>query len=77
MSHLNFALSSNIKYQLGDLNQKLITTINALDCSTLGDNLITSHQVYYVSKVLIPGESVQNKQEHLVANKVGSVTPLV
>ena len=77
MSHLNFTLSSNIKYQLGDLNQKLITTINALDCSTLGDNLITSRQVDYVSKVLIPVESVQNKQEHLVANKVGSVTPLV
>ena len=39
----------------------------ALDGSTLGDNLITSHQVDYMSSVLIPAEAVENDQEHLVA----------
>ena len=49
MSSENFALSSINKYQLEDLqnylNQKMITVINTADGSTLGDNLITSHQV--------------------------------
>ena len=35
-------------------------------------NLITSHQVDYMSTVLIPAEAVENNQEHLVASKVGS-----
>ena len=46
------------KDQLRDLcnylNQKITTGINTLDGSTLGDNLISSHQVDYVSSVLIP-----------------------
>ena len=48
--NVNFALSnSNNKDQLRDLynylNQKVITAINTYDSSTLGNNLITSHQV--------------------------------
>ena len=47
MPNVNFALSSKNKDQLRDwydyLNQKVITTINTLDDSTLEDNLITSH----------------------------------
>ena len=43
----------------------------------LGDNLIMSHQVDYVSSALIPAEAVETNQEHLVANKVGSITLLV
>ena len=35
-------------------------------------NLITSHQVDYMSTALIPAEAVENNQEHLVASKVGS-----
>ena len=45
----------------------------------LGDNLIMSHhQVSYMSSPLIPAEAVESKnnQEHLVANKVGSITLL-
>ena len=57
MQNVNFALSSNNKDQLRDLynylNQKVITAINTLDGSTLGDNLITSHQVHYMSSALI------------------------
>ena len=44
MPNLNFALSSNCKDQLRNLynylNQKVIATINTLDRSTSGDNLI-------------------------------------
>ena len=48
------------------------------DGSTLGDNLITSHQVDYMFSALISAsEAVENNQEHLVANKVGSITLLV
>ena len=36
MSNVNFALSSNGKDQLEDLNQKLIIAINTSDGSTLG-----------------------------------------
>ena len=43
----------------------------------LGDNLIMSHQVDYMSPALIPAVAVENNQEHLVANKVGSITLLV
>ena len=48
------------------LNQK-ITAINTLDGSTLGDNLITSHQVDYMSSALIPAEVVENNQGYFVA----------
>ena len=52
---------------LNYLNQKVISDINTLDGSTLGDSLITSHQVDYMPSVLIPAEAVENDQEHLVA----------
>ena len=77
MSNVNFLLSGNSKDQLGDLNQKLITTTNTLDGSTLGVNLVTSQQVDYMLTALIPAEPVENNQEHLVANKVGSIMSLV
>ena len=71
MSNVNFALSSNSKDQLRDLynhlNQKVTTVINNVDGSALGDNIITSHQVDYMSSALIPAEAVKNSQEHLVA----------
>ena len=56
----------------------MIVTINIADGSTLEDNLITSHQVDYMSSVLIPAEAVENDQEHMTSstNKVGSITPL-
>ena len=58
MPNVNFTLSSNNKDQLRDLynylNQKVITAINTLDSSTLGNNLITSHQVDYTPSALIP-----------------------
>ena len=66
MSNVNFALSSNSKDQLGDLNKKLITAINTLDGSTLGDDLITSHQVDNTSTALIPPEAVENNQDYLI-----------
>ena len=44
-----------------------IAAINTTDGSTLGDNQITSHQLDYVSSVLIPAEAVENDQEHLAA----------
>ena len=46
--------------------------------STFGDNLSTSHQVGYMSPVLIPVEAIENDQEHSTSssNKVGSITPL-
>ena len=36
------------------------------------------HQVGYMSSPLVPAETIENKnnQEHLVANKVGSITLL-
>ena len=65
----NFALSSINKDQLKDLqnylNQKMIAAIDTVDGSTLGDNLITSHQVDYMSSVLIPVEAVENDQGHI------------
>ena len=45
----------------------MIATINTVDGSTLGVNLITSHQVDYMSSALILAEAVENYQEHLVA----------
>ena len=61
MSNVNFTLSdSNNKDQLSDLynylNQKVTTAINTYDSSTLGNNLITSHQV-----ILCPQRSFQLK----------------
>ena len=77
MPNVNFALSTNNRDQLRDLynylNQKVISAINTLDGSTLGANLIPSHQVDYMFSALIPAEAVENKQEHLVANKAGSI----
>ena len=56
MPNANFELFTNIKDQLRNLhnylNQKVITAINTLDGSTLGDNLITSHQVDHMSSAL-------------------------
>ena len=53
-----------------------MTTINTIDGSTLRDNLITSHQVDHMSPAL-SDKSVENNQEHLVANKLVSITSLV
>ena len=36
-----------------------------------------SHQVDYMSSAIIPADAVKNNQEHLVANKLGSITLLV
>ena len=78
----NFTLSSINKDQLEDLwnylNQKMIAAINIADDSTLGDNLITSLQVDYMSSVLISAEAVENDQENITSssNKVGTITPL-
>ena len=55
----------------------MIIAINILDGSTLGDNLITSNQVDYLSSALIQAEAVENNQEHFVVNKVDSITLLV
>ena len=55
---MNFALSSNNKDQLRDLynylHQEQITAMNYLNGSTLGDNVVTSHQVDYMPSALIP-----------------------
>ena len=70
MPNENFARSSINKDQRKDfqnyLNQKMIATINTVDGSTLGDNLITSHEVDYdyMSSALIPVETVENNQKH-------------
>ena len=45
----------------------MIAAINTVDGFTLGDNLITSHQVDYMSSALSLTEAVENDQEHLVA----------
>ena len=66
MSNVNFALSSNSKDQLGDLNKKLITAISTLDGFTLGGDLITSYQVDNMSTTLIPTEAVENNQDYLI-----------
>ena len=75
MSNVNFSISSNNKDQLRDLynylNQKLITAINNLDGSTLGD-LIMSLIINYMSLALIPAKAVENDQNH----EVGSITSL-
>ena len=82
MPRENFTLSSINKDQLEDLqnylNQKMIAAINIADDSTLGDNLITSLQVDYMSSVLILAAVVENDQENITSssNKVGTITPL-
>ena len=43
----------------------MTAVINTADGSTLGDNLTTSHQVDYMSSVLIPVEAVENDQGHI------------
>ena len=43
----------------------MTATINSVDSSTLGDNLITIHQVDYMSSALIRAEAVENNQEHI------------
>ena len=57
----------------------MIAPINTADFSTLGDNLITSHEVDYMSSVLIPAGAVENDQEHITSssNNVGSIAPLL
>ena len=57
----------------------MISAIDTVDGSTLGDNLITSHQVDCMSSALIPAEAVKNDQEHITSfsYKVGSIMPLV
>ena len=68
MGNENFTLSDINKEQRKDLqnylNQKMIATINIVGDSTLGDNLITSHQADYMFSVLILAEAVENDQEH-------------
>ena len=58
MPNVNYALASKNKDQPRDfyiyLNQKVIDSINSLDGSKWGDNLITSHQVDYMSSAIIP-----------------------
>ena len=82
MPRENFTLSSINKDQLEDLqnylNQKMIAAINIADDSTLGDNLITSLQVDYMSSVLILAAAVENDQENITSSssKVGTITPL-
>ena len=43
----------------------MIAAIVTADDSTLGGNLITSHQVDCMSSALIPVEAVENYQEHI------------
>ena len=49
-----------LRYLCNYLNQKITSAMNILDGSTLQDNLISSHQVDYVSSVLIPAKAVEN-----------------
>ena len=42
----------------------MIAAISTVDGSTLGDDLISSHQVDYMSLAHIPAEAVENEQEH-------------
>ena len=60
----------NVKFALSSMRinwENITTTINTLDSSTSGDNLISSHQVDYVSSVLIPAEAVEKNQEYFLA----------
>ena len=51
----------------------MIAALNTLDSSTLGDNLITSRQIDYMSSALIPAEAVENYQKYLVAMAIRQV----
>ena len=55
----------------------MIDTINTVDSTALWDNLITSHQVDYMSLALISSEAAENDQWHITSCsiKVGSITP--
>ena len=57
----------------------MIDAIITVDGSTLGVNLIMSHQVDCMSSTLISAEAVENDQEPITScsNKVGSITPSV
>ena len=44
----------------------MITAINTVEGSTLGANLVSSHQIDYMSSAFIPTEAVENYQEHPV-----------
>ena len=70
MLRKNFTLSSINKDQLKDLqnylNQKMITTINTVEGSTLKANLVSSHQVDYMSSAFISAVAVENYQERPV-----------
>ena len=71
-------MRSQLKALYNYLNQKVITATNFLDGSTMGDNLITSRQVDYMSSALIRAEGVENDQDYLTpSNKVGSIVSLV
>ena len=41
----------------------MIDTFHTVDGSSLGGNLITSHEVDYLSSALISAEAVENNQE--------------
>ena len=43
----------------------MITAIDTVDSSTFGDNLITSHQINYMSPALIPAEAFENDQKRI------------
>ena len=51
----------------------MIAAIDTVDGSTLGVNLVTSHQVDCMSSAFIPAEGVENDQEHFTScsNKLG------
>ena len=44
----------------------MITTINTVEGSTLKANLVSSHQVDYMSSAFISAEAVENYQERPV-----------
>ena len=43
----------------------MITAIETVDSSKFGDNLITSHQIDYMSPALIPDEAFENDQKQI------------
>ena len=51
----------------------MIAAINTVDGSTLGVNLVTSHQVDCMSSAFIAAEAVENDHEHITScsNKLG------
>ena len=69
MPSKNFLLSRISKDEIKDLqnylNWKMIAAVNTVDGSTLGDNLITCHQVDYTFSALITAVAVENDQNHI------------